>query len=182
MPGRADAYPRGIWWMALSFLAEPLVDRRWRDGVQQLFVCLADELHAAYASAELLNGAIWTGRSLAYDGQSEIGASPNTRDGWAGLPPYPVWWAYYGEEYAEVVADEFVVSSHPTRRGTFHSRSTHPSGQNDLLEPLTTGSFRGHTSAWVDPALVSTLAPNELNYRPHPLKNAPRIPPRLLTT
>jgi hypothetical protein len=180
MPGGADAHPRPVWSMSLSFLAEPLKDYRWRDALRRLFTAIADDLGAFYASAEVVGGAIWTGRSLAYDGQSQMPANPITTNGWAGLPQYPVWWAYYDAPYRDVVApDQFVLVNEDTDHGTFHSRSELPLGREALLASLRTGMLRRRTKAWIDQDLVSTFAPNKRRYMSPPLTSAARIPKEL---
>jgi hypothetical protein len=53
-----------IWTMGLACHAGPFGGARWRDALKALFVMLADELPAFYATAQVVRGGKWTGRTV----------------------------------------------------------------------------------------------------------------------
>jgi hypothetical protein len=63
--GPADRHPRPVWKMHLDLHIGPLADdARWRSALRRLFVLLAEEAGAFFASAEVRRGYLWNGRSL----------------------------------------------------------------------------------------------------------------------
>ena len=181
--GPNERFPGKMWSMSLTFHAEPMRDQPWRDALRRLFLATADELGAVFASAEVLVGNIWTGRSMWIDSQTEIPTSPLARDGWMGLPPYPVWWAYYGKPYRDLaLPDNLVIHGEKTEHGTFHSRADMPADRAELTSALRSGLLKRRTAEWVDAQLVTTYAPNEGGYMNPPLNPAPRIPAELTGT
>lgn len=178
--GLKSTEKRPVWTMSLGFLAEPLKSSNWREAVRQFFIALADRTGAFYASAEVLGGVHWNGRTVGYDSKSEPPSLPMSSEGWLGLPPYPVWWSYYGAPYWDVVPDADVAINEPTASGVFHARSVRPASRAALLDPLVSRvRIRRQITPWVDPTLVSTFAPNPTNSYIPPLHRAERIPDEL---
>ncbi|MGQ0629946.1 MAG: hypothetical protein ACT4P1_02820 [Sporichthyaceae bacterium] len=102
--GPNEQHPVPMWCQSADFHYGPLADDpRWRDAAQRWFLAIAAELGACYASAEVTRGHLWNGRSMGADGNSEWLISPARVQGWMGLPPYPTWWAWYGELYNPLV-------------------------------------------------------------------------------
>lgn len=89
----------------LSLPREALADARWRDALSAFFVALASELGAVFASAEVIRGVEWSGRSAGFGPETEHAAYLSTTSGWYGLPPYPMWWAWFGPDYAPLVRE-----------------------------------------------------------------------------
>lgn len=112
--GPNEPHPHRVWDMTVDVHYEPLGAAVWRDAVRRLFISMAEHLNAFYPSAEVTRDNIWTGRSMWVDGNTEWPISPARREGWMGLPPYPVWWAWYGTAYRDL------VQSHPLRRRVVH--------------------------------------------------------------
>ena len=49
------------------------------------------------------------------DAETEWTVTPASKNGWLGLPPYPTWWAWYGEPYRSLVDGRLrVVRGHRT--------------------------------------------------------------------
>lgn len=122
----------------LTLFAEPLIDPRWRESLHRLFVEFASQTDSILATAEVNRGVRWSGRSIGYDGQSESGAYLAPRGMWLGLPPYPVWWSYFGAEYTPLVRDHFAPAGvEVVREGAlFHSSSSEPLDRDQLLTKL----------------------------------------------
>ncbi|MFX4271793.1 hypothetical protein ACQBAR_16820 [Propionibacteriaceae bacterium Y1685] len=164
--GQQDHY----WYMSLTFLTEPLHQTPWRDAVQRLFLTLADELPAFYADAQVTNGWIWSGRSIAADGDTQKRISPlRYLDGWTGLPPLTPWWIWLGQPYARHHALLPTDRTTPTRIGAFYESTPQPSDCASA-PPLAT---------WLPAELFATVAPHASNESPVPLNHAKLIPPAL---
>lgn len=160
----------GFWSMSLDFLADPIREPAWREALRTLFVRLADEFPAFYASAEVTTGHIWSGRSLWSDGDTEWRINPvRYREGWTGLPPRSPWWAWLGEPYAEYYPNLPAERTMQTKRGVLYSAADEPSGPSGLV-PL---------AKWLPEDLFSRLAPNPHRQQPVPLVPATTLPTRL---
>ncbi|MDQ0896055.1 hypothetical protein [Agromyces ramosus] len=165
--GPSAQFPDRFWSISLTFHAEPIREVGWQEALRALFVTLADELPAFYASAEVTEGHIWTGRSLWSDSETEWGISPvRYRDGWTGLPPKPTWWTWLGRpfmEYHSAFPPDRVTA---TARGVMYEASKVPGASADLVS----------SSAWLPAELFSSLAPNPHRQQPVPLVPARVIP------
>lgn len=172
--GPNEKRPRLLWHMSLNLHRLPVMDPRWREALRRLFVATAQHLHAFYASAQVTREHIWSGRGLWSDGKTEWAVSPARVNGWMGLPPYPVWWAWYGPEYRDLVAGHLVQGEkvdHP--EGIFHGLSSEPHDRDGLAEVL------NQHSQWVPSELVVTVLRNDGRVLPVPIRVATRIPERL---
>lgn len=167
--GPSALRPDAFWSISLDFLAEPIKDARWQVAVRNLFMTLADQLPAFYASAEVTAGNIWTGRSIWVDGETEWGIYPKTRQGWMGLPPVPTWWTWLGHPYEQYFPFLPADRISPTARGVLFEASSEPSGPSQLP----------HLSEWLPADLFSKLAQNPHSVRPAPLLHAATIPTAL---
>lgn len=127
----------GIASHGLTLLREPLGDVRWRDALRQFFLAFAVETDSILATAEVQRGLRWSGRSIGYDARSETGTYLAGRDGWVGLPPEPVWWTWFGREYAPLVAEHLTPSSTASvDQGLFHWRAGAPVDREELVAGL----------------------------------------------
>lgn len=158
------------WSMSISFLSTGLVDSGWYDAIRGLFRTLAENLGCFFAQATLSRGWGWSGRSLWADAETESSLRTlRYRDGWLGLPPIAVLWAWFGDPY------RFVFDFLP----------------HDGREQLSTGvAFWGADTPaqfddvhalthWLPSELFAQLAENPRSMRPQPLVRAPKIPPSL---
>jgi hypothetical protein len=146
----------------VKLLAEPLADERWRSALRRLFIDFADRVEAVLATAEVVRGVRWSGRSVGYDGNTERATYLAGRGHWSGLPPYPVWWAWFGPDYAPLVSDHLPPDRLEARgRALFHWRADAPADRDQLVGATTSGNerrarlFRRRTS-------TSTWLPAEL--------------------
>jgi len=163
-------FPDRFWSMSLQLLADPLREPAWDESLRALFVQLADQLPAFYASAEVTSGHIWSGRSLWSDADTEWRIDPvRYREGWTGLPPRPTWWSWLGEPFAEYYSRLPEERTTPTKGGVLYSAAEAPSGPSGLV-PLST---------WLPEDLFATFAPNPHRQQPVPLTRATTIPERL---
>jgi hypothetical protein len=122
----------------LTLLAEALNDERWRSALRRLFVGFAEHSEAVLATAEVRRGVRWSGRSLGYDGSTEHVIYLAPRGNWSGLPPYPVWWAWFGPDYAPLVQDHLAADQVEVHGPSlFHWRGDAPADRDQLLAALT---------------------------------------------
>jgi hypothetical protein len=167
--------------MSLDFHHQPLADDpRWREAVRRLFVAVAEEFGAFYASAEVTRGHIWNGRSMWSDARTEWAIMPARIDGWMGLPPYPVWWAWYGEPYRTLVHGRLVggvVTDHTS--GIHHRLSEEPQDRDELTQRVARRVGLRRVAEWVPTELVAVITPNDGRSLPTPLRAATHVPPDL---
>jgi hypothetical protein len=160
--GPADAHPRRVWTMSLSVHAQALADELWRDALRRLFIGLAERLGCFYASAEVTRGHLWNGRSSGADSQTEWPIMPVSRTGWLGLPPYPMWWAWYGGPYLDAVSgplDDAPTTASPS--GRLHEWTDLPADRDQLAALARPRRRFRRTGEWMTPNLLSTIAPND---------------------
>jgi hypothetical protein len=150
----------------LTLLAEPFADERWRMALQHLFLDFAEMIQAVLATAEVVRGVRWSGRGLGYDGNTERTTYLAQRGRWSGLPPYPVWWAWFSSDYATLVRDHLPTDQVEERgHALFHWRADAPVDRDQLFAAATFSSdrrarlFRRGTSA--SPWLPAELLPVE---------------------
>lgn len=84
-PGGGDRH----WSASATFLAEPLAEAGWREGLRRYFTSLAEALPTFCATAALTRGHVWNGRTAGADAETESRHSPLRRGEWCGLPPAP---------------------------------------------------------------------------------------------
>ena len=100
VPGRDSTAYRH----SMTLLLEPLRDPRWRAALERMFIELANSCDAIFASVEVLRGVEWSGRSLGFRWSTEQTTFLGGK-GWKGLPPYPVWMAWFGRDYGPLVRE-----------------------------------------------------------------------------
>lgn len=121
----------------LTLLADSLAEEPWRISLRRLFVGFAENVDAVLATAEVVRNVHWSGRSLGYDGNTERATYVAQRGYWAGLPPYPIWWAWFGQEYAPLVREHLPADQLEARdAGLFHWRSDAPADRDNLRAQL----------------------------------------------
>jgi hypothetical protein len=122
---------------SLSVHREALRDPRWRAALQRLFVGFAAATGAVYASAEVVRGLDWSGRSIGYGSDTEHTTYLAGRGEWAGLPPYPVWWSWFGPEYTPLVLDHLAPDQVVSMgSAVFHPRGAEPLDRTELSAAL----------------------------------------------
>ena len=175
--GPSEKHPRLVWHMSLELHCLPLTDRRWRDSLGRLFVSLAEHLNAFYASAQVTRDSIWNGRGLWSDRSTERPIQTARINGWMGLPPYPVWWSWYGQPYRDLVSQHLVgYNTTDYQAGLFCSLGDDPLDR-DQLNTLIQGARPSR--AWLSPELRATVEQNERRIQPVPIRAAELIPRRL---
>lgn len=127
----------GVFSHGLSVHREALTDPLWRGALQHLFTSFAAASDAVYASAEVVRGVEWSGRAVSYGPTAERTTYLAGRGQWVGLPPYPVWWSWFGSGYTPLVVDhlpmEQVVRMGPV---AFHARGEEPLDRDELTSAL----------------------------------------------
>jgi hypothetical protein len=154
----------------LSVHREPLRDPRWRDALRRFFVDVADRTGAFFAAAEVQRGLEWSGQGVSYGGRSEPTTYLAGRGRWAGLPPYPTWWAWYGPEYVPLVAGHLPAEQvESVGDGLLHRRAAEPLDRDDLRRtgPPLPGELR------------AAVAEEDARYFNPPLTPAATLPPAL---
>lgn len=159
--------------VSLSVHRAALTTAAWRNALQQLFVSFADAVGACFASAQVERGWEWSGRSASSTFNTEQSPSLAGRGNWTGLPPFPVWWSWFGPEYAPLVIDHLPVEQvERVGTGLFHSCSEEPLDRDQLASRLT------RPSPWLPPDLLVRLR-REKNVWNLFVDPAPAIPPGL---
>jgi hypothetical protein len=180
--GPGEQHRRPVWRMSLQAHYEPLRgEPLWRDAVRRFFVAVSEDLDAFFASAEVTRGSIWNGRSLWADANTEWTIMPARVNGWMGLPPYPVWWAWYGEPYSSLVQgrlDAGDVTRHP--RGLLHQLAAEPLDREHLTRLVTSRRGLRRVAAWVPSELLAKERPADRPVQPIPLALAEHIPSELI--
>lgn len=123
----------------LSVHRDALQDEAWRVPLQRLFIEFARGTGAIVATAEVVRDYEWSGRSLWSGDENEDAASLASKSRWLGLPPYPVWWIWFGPDYAPLVHDH--LDSTQVRvvgDGLFHARSVEPADRDQLIAQVPT--------------------------------------------
>ena len=127
----------GVHSHGLSVHRDALTDPRWREALQRLFTGFAAASDAVFASAEVVRGLEWSGRGVSFGSTAERTTYLAGRGQWAGLPPYPVWWSWFGREYAPLVLDH-LPAEQVVRMGSavFHARGEEPLDRDELAAAL----------------------------------------------
>jgi hypothetical protein len=135
LAGAADTWP--VLSHSLSLHREPLAERGWREALQRLFVGFAEATGSFFACAEVQRGLKWSGRSVWHGGAAERTTYLAARGKWAGLPPYPVWWSWFGPTYVPFVAEHLPPDQvQAINDGLFHSRGPEPQDRGQLVAAL----------------------------------------------
>lgn len=167
--GPSERWPGRFWAMSATFLAEPFHSPAWRAALRGFVVAVADGLPAAYASAQVTRGHLWSGRSMWSDSETEWALRPYDREGWLGLPSTTPWWTWLGAPYADEAARVPRDLVTPTRAGLLIESATAPAPADDLPR----------LDQWLDADLVAPLLPTEPGRRPLPQGRAARVPDAL---
>lgn len=186
----------------LSVHRGPLSDPGWRDALQRLFVDFAAASGAFFACAEVERGLVWSGRDVAYGAETERTTYLAARGRWVGLPPYPVWWTWFGAPYVPFVVDHLPPDQvEEIKGGLFHSRGLEPLDRDQLVaeladpfgEPAARHGLLAHLTrrdvpssqdkarTWLPSDLQPTVGSDRDMYRPT-LEPASTMPPELAST
>jgi len=131
--GAAFEYRRSLDSYSLTLHRSALDEEGWRDSAKRLFTDFADRAGAVLGTAEVIRDMDWSGRSLGYEVDTEHAPYLTTGGGWAGLPPYPVWWTWFGPDYVPLVRDHLAAEQVATSgSGLFHWRSDMPADRDQL--------------------------------------------------
>ncbi|MGI8331339.1 hypothetical protein ACRYCC_15350 [Actinomadura scrupuli] len=185
---------------SLSVHRGPLSDPGWRDALQRLFIDFAATTGVFFASAEVQRGLEWSGRSVWYGGKAERTTYLAARGRWGGLPPYPVWWTWFGPAYAPLVAEHLPPDQvEHLKGGLFHSRGREPLDRDQLVAALASptgesGARRGLLArlsrrdapssddiarTWLPGDLQASVDTSDPNLYNPPLEPARTVPPEL---
>jgi hypothetical protein len=119
----------------LTVLAEPLEDTRWSLALEAMFLHFAQAVEAIHATAEVVRGIEWSGRSLSFRAHDEHSVYLAYKGRWHGLTPHPVWLSWFGREYAPLVRDHLPTDmTVECDGGLLHRRSETPKDR-DALDP-----------------------------------------------
>ena len=130
LPGSRPARPgdRPVAEISLQFDGRIVcTDESWRERVVTLFVELCKALQPFYARGYVLRNVIASGRSTAFDAESEGFPSGAIRGSWYGIPPTPTWMSWFGGPYTSLVRDALSgVQLIESSMGTFVRLGTEP--------------------------------------------------------
>jgi hypothetical protein len=171
-PGPENPRPQRVWKMSLNVLRAPLAEAAWRGSLRGLFVAAAERFGCFFASAEVERNQIWARGGLWSDWESERSISPWFRSAWMGLPPYPMWWSYYGPGYRELVTGPIRAAGTPLAHGLFHAWTEEPADRDRLDEMA--------QDNWLSPELLMTMRPHDGGYGAPPRDPARLIPAELV--
>lgn len=142
--------------ISLVLHRDPLHDEGWRRALQRLVVDVADRTAAVLVTAEVLRGVSWSGRSLGYTGRSERSAWLGGPGGWLGLPPYPVWWEWFGRDYLPLVEGRLDEGrTQPAGTGLLHVASEEPLDRDELTHRLGAERSGLRRRAWLPSDLLA---------------------------
>jgi hypothetical protein len=184
---------------SLCLHREPLNHPSWQRALRRLFVAYAERTGSFFASAEVVRGLEWSGRSLAYGQTAERTTYLARGRTWAGLLPYPAWWTWFGPDYVSLVEEHLPPDQiQRVNQGLFHARGAGPVDRGQLnraalaLEP--DGKRRGlstlfaradkrspkpEPSPWLPAELLAMPDRTDPALYSPPLHEASVIPPRL---
>jgi len=161
---------------SLSVQRTALADQRWANALRSFFVAVAVRTHAVYAVAEVVRGLSWSGRGIAYGPEAESRTYLAARGVWAGLPPHPVWWSWFGAEYLPLVADQLPAGqlSH-VDGGMLHEAAPGPLDRDELRALLPRSLRRvserlhripARAAPWLPADLLPVIGPDHYVLRP----------------
>lgn len=131
------SWGRGVGPVSITIQRSALELEVWREPLRRLFVEFASHTNAVVATAEVARSIGWSGRSLWFGPEAEDCPYRGTVYGWNGLPPYPVWWIWFGPDYAPLVQDYLDPAQvEIAHNGIFHSRSTGPADRDTLIDQI----------------------------------------------
>lgn len=161
----------------LTLARDALFDERWRQSLERFFVAVAERTGSFFSVAQVARNTGWSGRSLWYDGREEE-VHHLVHRAWMGLPPVPVWWCWFGDDYIDAVTPH--VAGSARIEGGFVSFAEEPLDRDQLRDALPTrGFFRRRREPWLPDELTCTLLEADPHSRYTPLRRAARRPPAL---
>jgi len=93
--------------LSTQFDGRPIeADWHWREKLVSLLITMSKSLNAFYAHAYIQRNVVLHGKSVGYDGKTEIYPLPMGIR-WKGIPPTPVWLRWFGRPYMDLVRDAF---------------------------------------------------------------------------
>lgn len=151
--------------VSLSILAPSLDDPAWRDAVRALFLEVSEQLDCFFASAQVIRNLTWSGRQVWHGREAESAYSLFWREGWMGLPPHPVWWAYLGPQYSPLID---LNGPGVSRQGdaAFIELSTEPTDRDSLSRSLPRRGLLRRPLPWITATLQ--LKPVDDHFRVQP--------------
>jgi len=140
-----------------------LADQRWADALRRFFVAVAVRTHAVYAVAEVVRGLSWSGRGIAYGPEAELRTYLAALGVWAGPPPHPVWWSWFGAECLPLIADQLPAGqlTH-VNGGLLHEAAPGPLDRDELTALLPSSPRRVSERLRRSPARAATWLPADL--------------------
>jgi len=163
----------------VSVLASAFDDDRWIAGFRALFTEFARRSRCIYAYGEVIRGLEWSGRKAWFSAKSEPTVFPGRRDGWLGLVPYPVFWAWYGASYFPLLAGRLTHGTQEVREDSvFHELAEKPVDRDALLAMMKPARFRRRVD-WVPRELRATELANPRRSLPVPADPATVMPKEL---
>ncbi len=118
---------------ALQVHRSPVGQPDWRDALRRFFVAVAGGSRAFYASAEVVRNVAWSGRSIGFDGSTERTTYLAPLGRWYGLPPYPVWWSWFGTIYVPLVSAHLPAEGTTEHgNGILYEAAAAPVGRDEL--------------------------------------------------
>lgn len=127
-----------VWVTQVDVHESAVRDADWQAAVRRMFLAYAERRAAFLAVGEIVRRVGWNGRSTWYDERTErTVALSRANNPWVGLPPYPVWWTWYGEPYRELVEPNLDPAQTTVRPGgLFHQASPEPRRRGSLIDSL----------------------------------------------
>jgi hypothetical protein len=120
-PGRA-------WSIDLYADRHALESVLWQERFRALFLELVERWRCIYAAAEVIRWDLWRRAQ-----RKEPSFTSISRGGWIGLPPYPVWWSYYGDIFMPLVERHLTAERLSRRRnGIFYEAADRPLDRDEL--------------------------------------------------
>lgn len=163
---------------SLSVHRAALDDSRWRAALHRLFVGFAIETDALFACAEVQRGVGWSGRGTWFGADAERTAYLAAGGRWAGPPPYPVWWAWFGADYLPLLLDHLPGDRiERAGGGVFVAYSEDPADRDQLADALMPPDARPQSPRTLGRALSRLF----IRAAP-PARIPPWLPAELLST
>lgn len=145
---------------------------------------LADDRGCFFACAEVVQNKDWDGRELGFRVDTERTVALDRGRQWHGLSPYPMWWTWYGPEYAQLVSphlDETQLTWQPGG-SVLHAWDTRPADRTDIALRLLgqeADSADSEASSWLPNELLTTPDPGKVRSFNPGLTPAATMPERL---
>lgn len=122
--------PHPVASFSLSLDLSALSDSRWRNDLVAGFARIGKTTGAFYAHAAVERNWERSGRSLRTGGRTQTNEFPVSRNRWMGLPPYPIWLAWFKGFYADHIelylTSTYAVSDNGDDAGVLWRAADHP--------------------------------------------------------